>query len=78
MRYEVDLLRLGSADLIEQKVSFPNGGADAAPGVIVMLIDDLVGEDVDPELEGALVVFNASPERDDPDRRRPSRVAGSP
>jgi hypothetical protein len=27
-----------------------------------MQIDDLVGEDVDPELDGALVVFNASPE----------------
>ncbi len=44
--------------LIEQKVSFPNGGTDAAPGVIVMVIDDLLGENVDPELEGALVVFN--------------------
>ena len=32
------------------------------PGVIVMQIDDLVGDDVDPELDGALVVFNASPE----------------
>ncbi|WP_433584918.1 pullulanase-type alpha-1,6-glucosidase [Microbacterium hydrocarbonoxydans] len=61
VRDEVDLLRLGSADLIEQKVTFPNGGADAAPGVIVMQIDDLVGDDVDPELDGALVVFNASP-----------------
>ncbi|MFK4850082.1 pullulanase-type alpha-1,6-glucosidase [Microbacterium sp. ZW T6_19] len=61
VRDEVDLLRLGSADLIEQKVTFPNGGADAAPGVIVMQIDDLVGSDVDPELDGALVVFNASP-----------------
>ncbi|WP_102194042.1 pullulanase-type alpha-1,6-glucosidase [Microbacterium aurantiacum] len=62
VRDEVDLLRLGSAELIAQKVSFPNGGTDAAPGVIVMLIDDLLGDDVDPELEGALVVFNATPE----------------
>ena len=54
--------RLGSADLIGQKVSFPNSGTDATPGVIVMLIDDLLGADVDPTLEGALVVFNASPE----------------
>ncbi|WP_448808404.1 pullulanase-type alpha-1,6-glucosidase [Agromyces bauzanensis] len=61
VRDEVDLLQLGSAELIEQKVSFPNSGADATPGLIVMLIDDLVGDDVDPELEGALVVFNASP-----------------
>lgn len=61
VRDEVDLLQLGSAELIQQKLTFPNSGTDAAPGVIVMLIDDLVGEDVDPELEGALVVFNASP-----------------
>ncbi|MET0735603.1 MAG: pullulanase-type alpha-1,6-glucosidase [Microbacterium sp.] len=60
VRSEVDLLRLGSAELIEQKVTFPNSGPDADPGVIVMLIDDLVGADVDPELEGALVVFNAA------------------
>ncbi|GAA2036965.1 hypothetical protein GCM10009819_21960 [Agromyces tropicus] len=62
VRSSVGLLTLGSAELIEQKVSFPNSGADATDGLIVMLIDDLVGEDVDPSLEGALVVFNASPE----------------
>ncbi|GAT74121.1 alpha-1,6-glucosidase [Microbacterium sp. HM58-2] len=62
VREEVDLLRLGSAELIQQKVTFPNGGADAAPGVILMQIDDLVGADADPSLDGALVVFNASPE----------------
>jgi len=33
-----------------------------APGVLVMLIDDLLGKDVDPALKGALVVFNASPD----------------
>ncbi|WP_082589822.1 pullulanase-type alpha-1,6-glucosidase [Agromyces sp. Soil535] len=62
VREEVDLLQLGSAELIDEKVTFPNSGPDAAPGLIVMQIDDLVGEDVDPELDGALVVFNASPE----------------
>ncbi|WP_442577218.1 pullulanase-type alpha-1,6-glucosidase [Microbacterium sp. F51-2R] len=62
VRTEVPLLRLGSADLIEQKVSFPNSGPGATPGVITMLVDDLVGKDVDPALKGALVVFNASPE----------------
>ncbi|WP_448002603.1 pullulanase-type alpha-1,6-glucosidase [Agromyces bauzanensis] len=61
VRSSVDLLQLGSASLINEKVSFPNGGAEATDGLIVMLIDDLVGEDVDPGLEGALVVFNASP-----------------
>lgn len=62
VRGEVDLLQLGSAALIEQKLSFPNSGVDAAPGVIVMLIDDLLGEDADPALDGALVVFNSSPD----------------
>ncbi|MCP2370025.1 pullulanase-type alpha-1,6-glucosidase [Agromyces terreus] len=62
VRSSVDLLQLGSAELIEQKLSFPNSGADATPGLITMLVDDLVGDDVDPELDGALVVFNASPE----------------
>nr|WP_315267295.1 pullulanase-type alpha-1,6-glucosidase [Microbacterium lemovicicum] len=62
LRQEVPLLRLGSADLIEQKVSFPGGGTDAAPGVVVMLVDDLVGADTDAGLDGALVVFNSSPD----------------
>ena len=62
VRDEVDLLQLGSAELIDEKVTFPNSGPDATPGLIVMQIDDLVGEDVDPELDGALVVFNSSPE----------------
>ena len=60
-RREVGLLRLGSADLIEKKVSFPLSGPDADPGIIVMHIDDTVGENVDGAHDGALVVFNASP-----------------
>ena len=43
-----------------------------------MLIDDLVGEDVDPELDGALVVFNASPEAITQSRSTGSPGAGSP
>ncbi|MBM7769288.1 pullulanase-type alpha-1,6-glucosidase [Glutamicibacter nicotianae] len=60
-RKEVGLLRLGSADLIEQKVSFPLGGSEAEPGIIVMRIDDTVGKDADRKHDGALVLFNASP-----------------
>ncbi|MGX5694853.1 pullulanase-type alpha-1,6-glucosidase [Agromyces soli] len=62
LRSSVDLLQLGSAELIDQKVTFPGSGADATPGLVAMLVDDLVGDDVDPALDGALVVFNASPE----------------
>ncbi|WP_375141893.1 pullulanase-type alpha-1,6-glucosidase [Zhihengliuella sp.] len=62
VRSEVPLLTLGSAELIQQKVTFPNSGPDATDGVVVMHIDDLVGDDVAPDLAGALVVFNASPD----------------
>ncbi|MBF0815255.1 pullulanase-type alpha-1,6-glucosidase [Microbacterium paludicola] len=59
VRSEVDLLTLGSADRIEQKVSFPK--TDAA-GTIAMVVDDRKGRDADRKLAGALVFFNASPE----------------
>jgi len=62
LRFSTGLFRLGSTALIEQKVSFPNGGPDAAPGVVVMRIDDSVGRDVDRRLDGVLVVLNASDE----------------
>jgi pullulanase-type alpha-1,6-glucosidase len=54
------LLRLGSAALIQQRVSFPNSGPDATPGVIVMAIDDRSGRDLDRQSEGMVVVFNAT------------------
>jgi len=60
LRSSTDLFRLGSADLIEQKVTFPGSGPDAAPGVVVMHVDDTVGRDIDRRLDGVLVVLNAS------------------
>lgn len=62
LRFSTPLLRLGDAGLIKQKLTFPDAGADATPGVIVMHVDDTVGPDVDPDLDGVLVVFNASPD----------------
>lgn len=62
LRFSTELFRLGDAGLIQEKVSFPASGPDAAPGVIVMHVDDTVGEDVDSELDGLLTVFNASDE----------------
>jgi pullulanase-type alpha-1,6-glucosidase len=55
------LLHLGSASLIQQKLSFPTGGPDQTPGVIVMRLDDTVGPNVDKALRGMVVVFNATP-----------------
>ncbi|WP_456788130.1 pullulanase-type alpha-1,6-glucosidase [Cellulomonas sp. P5_C5] len=71
LRFSTPLFRLGSADLIEQKVGFPGSGPDADPGVVVMTIDDEPGwdrstmrwaKDVDKKLDGVLVVLNASDE----------------
>ncbi|GLZ32705.1 hypothetical protein Lesp02_48930 [Lentzea sp. NBRC 105346] len=57
IRQSSPLFSLGSLDLVQQKVSFPA----AAPGVIVMHIDDTVGPDVDPARRGILVVINPYP-----------------
>ena len=61
LRASTDLFRLGSAEAIQEKVSFPGSGPEATPGVIVMHVDDRVGVDADPALDGLLTVFNASP-----------------
>jgi pullulanase/glycogen debranching enzyme len=61
LRFSSPLFRLGSADAINAKVTFPvSGTADAHQGVIVMRVDDTVGTDVDPALKGLVVVFNGS------------------
>ncbi|MET1008141.1 MAG: pullulanase-type alpha-1,6-glucosidase, partial [Propionibacteriaceae bacterium] len=61
IRRERPLLSLGSARLIQQKLSFVGSGPDQTPGVIVMRLDDTVGKRVDPRLRGMVVVFNATP-----------------
>lgn len=61
LRASTPLFSLGSARLIQDKLSFPGAGFGAPAGVIVMLIDDTRGgSDVDPGLDAVLVVFNAS------------------
>ncbi len=58
LRFSSPLFRLGSADLINQKLTFPVSGT--TPGVITMRIDDTVGPNVDAALKGVLVVFNST------------------
>ena len=61
LRFSSPLFRLGSADAVNAKVTFPvSGSASSNPGVIVMRVDDTVGADVDPALKGLVVVFNGS------------------
>jgi len=62
IRQSTPLFHLGTAELVQQKLSFPGGGPDQTPGVIVMRIDDTIGPNVDRRLKGLVVVFNASPE----------------
>ena len=65
LRFSSPLFRLGETDLINERVTFPGSGPEASPGLVVMGIDDLAGEyavDIDPELEGLLVVFNTTPD----------------
>ena len=62
IRKSSPLFHLGEAGLVQQKVSFPDGGPEQTPGVVVMRIDDSVGKDMDKDLRGLMVVFNASDE----------------
>jgi pullulanase/glycogen debranching enzyme len=62
IRASSPLLHLGSAALIQQKLSFPGSGPNETPGVIVMRLDDTVGPNIDPRLTGMVIVFNASPQ----------------
>jgi len=62
LRFSTPLFRLGDADAIRQKVSFPVSGTVAArEGVVVMRIDDTVGGNVDRRLRNVVVVFNTTP-----------------
>src|SRR3954464_4487423 len=61
IRFSSPLFRLGSARLIQDRVSFPRVGPLQTPGVIVMAIDESRGRHLDRRLEGVVVVFNASP-----------------
>ncbi|MDO4901358.1 alpha-1,6-glucosidase domain-containing protein [Actinomyces sp.] len=61
LRRSSQLFSLGSAALIRERVSFPSGDFEV-PGLVVMLIDDGAGAgDVDPDLDGLLVVINPAP-----------------
>jgi pullulanase-type alpha-1,6-glucosidase len=62
IRFSSPLFRLGSADLVQDRVEFPSGGPDQPPGVIVMTLDDAAGTDLDPDRERIVVVFNATPD----------------
>jgi pullulanase/glycogen debranching enzyme len=55
------LFRLRTAEEIQQRLHFLNTGPEQTPGLIVMVLDDTVGEDLDPNVSRIVVAFNASP-----------------
>ncbi len=58
LRYSSPLFRLRSAEVIDRCVTFPIGGPDQIPGVILMVLTaDSVGTDRD----RIVVIFNATP-----------------
>ncbi|RIQ13305.1 pullulanase-type alpha-1,6-glucosidase [Jiangella rhizosphaerae] len=61
LRFSSPLFRLGSADLVQERLSFGAGGPAQPAGVIVMQLDDRAGADLDPDRERLVVVFNATP-----------------
>lgn len=63
LRHSSPLMTLGSADLINERVTFPNAGPEATPGLLIMRITDPAGgDDIDPAIDDLLIVFNASPD----------------
>ncbi len=60
IRKSSPLFRLQTAEEINQRLAFLNTGAEQIPGVIVMTLDDTVGDDIDPAVTHIVVVFNAT------------------
>lgn len=62
IRYSSPLFRLETADQVQERLAFHNTGAEQTPGVIVMSLSDTVGDDLDPNHDMIVVVFNATPD----------------
>lgn len=62
IRKSSKLFRLETADQIMERVLFHNTGPDQIPGLIVMSISDITADDLDPEHELIVVLFNATDE----------------
>jgi len=62
LRNSSRLLRLGNGAEVIKRVDFRNTGPDQTPGLIVMTVDDgsKAGADLDPAIDGLVVMINAS------------------
>jgi len=62
IRASSPLFRLQTAEDVQARLQFLNTGPDQIPGVIVMSLSDVVGENLDPGADRLVVIFNASDE----------------
>jgi pullulanase-type alpha-1,6-glucosidase len=62
IRTSSPLFTLPTSEAIEQRLTFYNTGPDQIPGVIVMGLSDMPGEDIDPKYDMIVVVFNTTPD----------------
>jgi pullulanase len=60
IRKSSPLFRLRTAEEINQRVRFLNTGTNQIPGLLVMTLDDTVGQNLDPQYDRIAVVINAS------------------
>ena len=58
IRRSSPLFRLQTAEQVQKKLSFLNTGAGQQPGLIVMMLDDTVGENLDESYARIVVLFN--------------------
>ncbi|GAA2817191.1 pullulanase-type alpha-1,6-glucosidase [Crossiella cryophila] len=61
LRQSSPLFTLPNQPLVQQKLTFPDPGPQAAPGTVLAHLDDTAGPDVDPARRGVLVVINPDP-----------------
>lgn len=59
IRRSSPLFRLRTQEEIQQRVQFHNMGQNQQDGLIVMSLDDTVGENLDPNYQQVVVLFNA-------------------
>ncbi|MAU00891.1 MAG: alpha-dextran endo-1,6-alpha-glucosidase [Anaerolineaceae bacterium] len=56
------LFRLQTAAEVQNRLQFHNVGEGQIPGLIVMSLSDVAGEDIDPNFDMVVVLFNATPD----------------
>lgn len=62
IRYSSPLFRLHTAAEVQNRLRFYNTGPEQTPGVIVMSLSDMEGENLDPTYALLVVLFNANDE----------------